>query len=246
MDNILNGDLKKQFEKLPADIQQAILDSDLSEKLQQITKKNKLMIDQAGGLQTETILVLLGLQPLGDYINNIKENVGLSDEVAKEIAKDVDALIFKDIRESLKEINSVFSSPDDTIEEKNVADPLKRESLISGIENPGSIKETEESVSVSSLKSNSGIENKTETFLKGIELKKEISSEIPREAILPPKPLIKIGNQPFHESISPIENNIVQVRKTEDVIIPKETVIIEEKTKIPKKQEGDPYRESTI
>ena len=244
MDDILNEDLKKQFNKLPADVQQAILDSDLPGKLQQITKKNKLMIDQAGGLQIETILVLFGLQPLGNYVNNIKENVGLPEEVAKEVAKDIDALIFKNVRESLKELNDFFSV-ENTIEEKKIPNILEKESLVSGIENPGSIKEKEESVSVSSLKSNSGTESSTETFSKGIELRKEIAPEIPKEAILPPRPLIKIENQPFHENVSPIENNIVQ-GKTEEVIIPRETVIIEEKTKLPEKPKNDLYRESTI
>lgn len=245
MDNILNEDLKKQFDRLPAEIQQAILDTNLSEKLQQITRDNKLMIDQAGSLQVETILVLLGLQPLNSYIDNIKQNVGLSDEEAKSVAKSVDELIFVNIRESLKKINKE-SLEGDIIEEKTDTNNLERESLVSGIENPSSIKETEQSISVSSLESNSGKTPTTETFTKGIEVKKEITSEIPKEAILPPKPLVKIENTMFHDNVSPIEKNIVEVKKETDLIIPRESIIIEEKTKLPEKPKVDPYRESTI
>jgi hypothetical protein len=245
MDNILNEDLKKQFDRLPAEIQRAILDTNLSEKLQQITKNNKLMIDQAGSLQIETILVLLGLQPLNNYINNVKENVGLSDEQAKSVAKSVDELIFVNIRESLKKINEE-SLGGDIIEEKIDINNLEKGSLVSGIENPSSIKETEQSISVSSLESNNEKIPSTETFTKGIEVRKEISSEIPKGAILPPKPLIKLENAMFHDNLSPIEKNIVETKKETDLIIPKETIIIEEKTKLPEKPKIDPYRETTI
>ncbi|MFH0755315.1 MAG: hypothetical protein V1910_01450 [bacterium] len=105
MDDILKQDLKKQYDVLPKQIQEAISDIDLPAKLQEIVRKNKLMIDQAGKLETETVLVLFGLEPLENYIKNLVKNVGLTNIQASLVAHDINEAIFKNIRESLKKIN---------------------------------------------------------------------------------------------------------------------------------------------
>ena len=51
--------IKEQFKKLPKDVQEAILSSNVPEKLDGITKKNRLHIDQAGKLEMEVFLTIL-------------------------------------------------------------------------------------------------------------------------------------------------------------------------------------------
>ncbi len=267
MDNILTEDLKKQFEALPVEIQKAISDVDLPIKLQEIVKNNKLMIDQAGGLETETILVLFGLESLENYVKNLIANVGLSSIQASIVAHDVNESIFKNIRESLKKINDQ-TSKEENINERpadlvasnkktgNISGNLAKEDVLAGIENPENIKNNEERVSVSSQKSNSLIPETYETIDKGIEIKinnlPEIAPKIiPMTSFLSPK-----QTEPFHENTSPIEN-IVESKLANTVIVPKETIIVEEKTKLPEKSKisdipqkpqgsSDPYREPTI
>ena len=82
----------------------------------------------------------------------------------------------------------------------------------------------------------------------------EIAPEVQLPAIssLAPKPA-----EPVHQNISPVEN-IVKSKLTDTVAIPKETVIVEEKNKLPEKTQpvagqplaektsADPYREPVI
>jgi hypothetical protein len=250
MDNISDPELKKQFESLPLEVQKAISGADLPTKLQEIVKNNKLMIDQAGDLQMETMLVLLGLEPLESFVSNLMKNVGLSSIQASVIAHDVNESIFKNIRETLKKIN------DSAVEAEKAAAtqpaiPTK-ETVLAGIEQPSIIKNTEGTISISSLSNKPAPENHPEMAKEGIEIKinnilPEIAPKNPFPSVtsvssspsLAPKP-----SEPFHINISPVAN-IVETKMTETVVVPKETIIVPQTTKLPEKPKpaGDPYRE---
>ncbi len=105
MDNDLQNNLQETFQSLPKELQEAISAADLPRKLEAVTKDNKLMIDQAGKVQNETVLVLLGLEPLENYVDNLVKNVGLSKETAEAVANDVNELIFKNVRKTLEKIS---------------------------------------------------------------------------------------------------------------------------------------------
>lgn len=251
MDQETISQLKKQFDTLPKNIQEVIINIDLSEKMQKIVEKNKLMLDKAGLLETETLLVLYGVEPLKQYINNIVKNVGLSESQAIAIAKDTDELIFKNIRESLRKINEQIEE-EDKIAEESENDKIndqenvpEKTDLLSSIENPEAIKEKENSVSLSSLKSNSMNPENTETIEKGIEIKLNNLPGITPDSILPTKISIKDRQlEPFHNNTSPV-SNIVESKLSKPVIVTKQEITIEEKTKLPEKpiQKVDPYRE---
>lgn len=105
MDGETQKIIEEQMKKLPADVKEAIISVDYQEKLQEITKRQKLLIDQAGKLEMETTLVMIGLEPLTDYIENIQRELGVQIMQAKEIAMDVSENIFKPIRDSLRQMN---------------------------------------------------------------------------------------------------------------------------------------------
>lgn len=272
-------DFKDYIETLPPEIKQAIYSIDYPKKLQEIVKNNKLMIDQAGKLEAETTLVMAGIEPLDKYVNNLIKNVGLSSIQASIVAHDVNESIFKGIRESLKKINDQIAEEEKILEEtEKVAVPTK-EGLLAGIENPEKIKGGEESVSISSLLSNGPKQEMHETISKGIEVRvnnlPEIApnslptlSSLSQKPVEPTKPNVSPTNNipvpkspspnmpvlnfkppvQTNQNISPV-NNIVQSKLTNTVITPKETVVIEEKTKLPPekpKTGGDPYREPVI
>jgi hypothetical protein len=247
--------IKDQLAILPEDVKNAITSVDYQKTLQKITRTNMLLIDQAGKLETETTLVLLGLEPLRDYAGNLSKNLGITKEKAIVIAHDVDELIFKNIRESLRKIN------DDMLAGEghemggggsaSGSEPT-RDAILGGIENPSVIPKIEKSVSVSSLKSNSANpEYPAEKFADGVEVKKETSMEleIPPEAMVPAT-TVAIGPKvppPFHENISPLDN-IVEEKLSAPVEIPKASVVVEENTKLPPKpaEKHDPYREPIV
>ena len=304
----MTQNLKKQFDALPSDVQNAISDVNLSTKLQEIVKNNKLMIDQAGKLETETVLVLFGLEPLENYVNNLIKKVGLSSIQASLVAHDVNEAIFKNIRDTLKTINDGLLKAEKETPEQT-SNPTK-EDVLAGIENPEGIKSDEKSISLSSLQSNGAKPEIHEVMDKGVEIKinnspsnlssKEMlsntlsSAPVSKQAeplhlnipdinknAVESKPVImpKIQNgkeeieiktdnlpeiapavlspmvssliskqtPPFHTNISPVEN-IVKSKLNDTVIVPKQTIVIEEKTKLPEKPKGvvDSYREPII
>lgn len=96
--------LKDQFKKLPKDIQDAILAVDLRSKMQFITKKNNLHIDQAEALENEAVFVLLGLEHPSSLVANIAKHAEVAKEKAEAIAEDLNREIFLKVRDSLKKI----------------------------------------------------------------------------------------------------------------------------------------------
>lgn len=242
-----------QMAILPEDVKKAITSVDYTAQLQEIVKRNHLLIDQAGALETETTLTLLGLENLKDYVENISRELTLPREKAIIVAHDVDELIFKNVRESLQKINDAALAEEEEIEsraQENTQDELlKREYVMSGIENPKNI--PEESISMSSLKSNSlNPEYPAEALTKGIEIRKEMSLEIPPEAKLPIKTVSIIPTEkipePLHQNISPA-NNIIEEKLNNVISIPTEKVVVEENSKLPQKDVShDPYREALM
>ncbi len=117
-----------QVEKLPADVREAILSINLEQKLQEITRRQHLLVDQAGSLEIETTLVMIGLEPLANFVTNLQKNLDISIIRAQEIAFDVSENIFKPIRISLQKMNS-----GETLKKEEV---INRDQVLAEIENP--------------------------------------------------------------------------------------------------------------
>ncbi|MEI6528378.1 MAG: hypothetical protein WCO10_01760 [bacterium] len=142
MDDQFKKIIGEQLIKIPADIKAAIVSIDYKTKLQEITRRQKLLIDQAGRLETETTLVLLGLEKLGDYVSNLQNELGLPIMRAKEVSLDVSENIFKPIRESLRQMNEGLNeeggAPATGVPEEVASSP-ERNKILSEIENPNTI-----------------------------------------------------------------------------------------------------------
>ena len=235
MDN--DQQLKEYINKLPSELKQAIFSVDYQKQLQEIVKRNRLMIDQAGKLEIETTLIMAGMEPMNEYNDNLVKNVGLNRNLATIVAHDVDELIFKNIREALKKMND-----EDVVSETPNNKEPSREQILSEIENPSLIKVN--SVSLSSLGSNSNTiqESLPEKLGQNIEIKRDILPEVIPESSIVKKAEMSV----LPKNISPI-SNIIETKSTQTVIFPKQQIVVEEKTKLPEKPKViDPYREPLI
>lgn len=67
-----------------------------------ITTNNHLRIDEAGELENEIGLVLIGLENPKNFVQNLKSHVGLPHDKAVALAEDVNKEIFTPLREDLK------------------------------------------------------------------------------------------------------------------------------------------------
>lgn len=101
MDEELKKSLAKRYKELPPILQEAISSADLPHTIQSIALKNTLHIDQAGALETEITLVLMGLENYSTFTSNLQKELGISTEIALKIATEVNEAIFKKVKSYL-------------------------------------------------------------------------------------------------------------------------------------------------
>lgn len=95
--------LQERFQKLPPVIQSAITDSDWQKTLRRIVEQNNLLIDQGLAIETETFLMMLGVENPKDFTKNIKKEANLDNKTAIKIAQEVDDKILKEVKRRIIE-----------------------------------------------------------------------------------------------------------------------------------------------
>lgn len=125
--------IKDRLQVIPEDIRTAIKSVDLAGKFEEIANKHGLHIDQNGNLQTETLLVMIGLEPTKDFVDNIHKELEVSMQEAQSIANDVNDQIFKNIRLSLRKMSE--EAGEEYIEIDNNSSSIR-------IQNPTSVNTT--------------------------------------------------------------------------------------------------------
>lgn len=115
-------DLKKiiieRYNQLPKKIQDAIVDSNWEQKIRSMASKYNIVIGDAGTLETETFLVMLGLEEVSNYRKNITNNTDMPEETIDKVINDVNTEIFKEIKQYLIDLNEQEALIDAS-EEKN-------------------------------------------------------------------------------------------------------------------------------
>lgn len=239
MDDETQKIISDQLKKLPSDVKEAIVSVDYKTKLQEITKRQRLLIDQAAKLEMETTLVMIGLEPLVDYISNLQREMGLTETRAKEVAVDVSDNIFKPIRESLRAMNEEVLAPESGAsepEEKVIRftntneTSLNRDQILNEIENPSIIEGGDRSMHLTS--------------------KPTVSTEL---EIRPDQELETLPGEKVKEVIrnTDIGENILQAKMTKPTVITQQLVEVKSEIKLPEVKKRptsgiDPYREPII
>ena len=92
--------LEQRLKELPPKLREALRSNDLKKNLMDITKKHKLLFNQADVLETEVAFVLLGLESAADLTENLNR-MGVPKENLDAILADVKTQIVDPIREEL-------------------------------------------------------------------------------------------------------------------------------------------------
>ena len=95
--------IKEELVKLPKDSQDAINSLDWASIAEEIGKKSLLTESEINNLQTETFLVLIGLEDLDSYTLNIENEIGTSKNEAGKIASEAMEKIFTPISNLMEE-----------------------------------------------------------------------------------------------------------------------------------------------
>ena len=98
----LNEQLQERFRQLPKAVQNAITSADVEKRLRSLADTHKLHVDQWQLLENNVMLTLLGFQPMDELADNIKGDIGISEEQAQEMASAISKTVFEPIRQELE------------------------------------------------------------------------------------------------------------------------------------------------
>lgn len=111
---IANPLIRERYVKcfqLPQDIRQAIFNVESANKMNEISRKNNLKLEQAWRASYISGLILLGETNIVDFVKTLRDKCRLSDAQARQLARDINAAIFLPIKDSLKRIHRVSDWP---------------------------------------------------------------------------------------------------------------------------------------
>jgi len=103
MNEKLQNLIKENLMSLPKEAQEVINTFNWIGVCEEVGKAHKLLDPEIENLQTETALVLIGLEELRMYPLNIEKEVEITREDAENISKEITEKIFKPIAEQITE-----------------------------------------------------------------------------------------------------------------------------------------------
>ena len=81
--------IKDQLATLPVNLQRAINATAWKDAVKQISQENNLNTDQSASLEQEVMLVIHAFEPLENFTTNMVREIGVSEEIANNIANSV-------------------------------------------------------------------------------------------------------------------------------------------------------------
>src|SRR3989338_2477700 len=103
--------IKHRLIKLPPVLQDALISSDVIEKIVAVAIDNDIPQSSAEALISEVMWILLGLKTTRDLAKNIENKVGVAKETAQKICEDLYLYVFKPLEEPLRMINNLGRLP---------------------------------------------------------------------------------------------------------------------------------------
>jgi len=234
--------LEEKYRSVPDNVREAISSTEVNRKLQDIVNKYKLQFDEGEELTKEIGYVMLGLKKPNDFLKNVQKATDLNKETAKKIVEDVNNIILKDIKHSLRE-----NSPENKINLEDVdnikpeKEQIIRDELLQEIEKP-----KEKKIEIASSENNLG--EKTTDLIKQTERSLQTVAQ-PTKSTTPNKQEIKSADKDETFLKKANQEEIKKTEQSEQIknidIKPENLSKTEEVTKqdLEKKYIIDPYRE---
>lgn len=155
----LPKELKNKIESLPDKLREVVGGVEVEKHIVDISKKHGLHLDKVASLELETFLVLLGLEPGSDFVDNIRDELGVDFQTANKIAEEIDSTVFEGVRRRLQgraeeggkeETQTTSDEFEDAQEKEGGGD---RDKILKEIEKPQRVG--------SAIKSDSNVERET-------------------------------------------------------------------------------------
>lgn len=115
--------IDEQFKTLPKNTQRAIALAPWRFNITEIGKSYNLTPEQIEKLERETMFILYGFESAGDYIQNVIQEVDISQEIAEKIAQSTTEKIFEPILNKKEEFDKSDTSEETNKKEENYMIP---------------------------------------------------------------------------------------------------------------------------
>lgn len=109
--------IAQRFRALPKRVQEVIRSPETEKRLRVFAAEHQLNTDQYAALENEVMLALLDFQSIEDLTNNIKSEVGVSDQTAERLTTNILSMIFEPLYRALEDLERTqsHSAPEEII-----------------------------------------------------------------------------------------------------------------------------------
>ena len=107
MINPTEKEMSEHFDKLPAQLRQAIAAETTASKIFNVSKKFQLNLRDTGEVSKTVAYLMLGILPSKSFVAEIAERLNISQSAAQDIASEVNSEILYPIREHLRDLQEI-------------------------------------------------------------------------------------------------------------------------------------------
>ncbi len=112
MDKNIRDIVEIQVAKMPQSVRDALKNADVWRQLALISQKNSLRVDQAGVVEREAMLTLLGLEHPDRLVQNLMREGNFNTQQAEQLSTDINENIFKSVKHALVEMAEADNETD--------------------------------------------------------------------------------------------------------------------------------------
>ena len=124
----------KLYKSLPQELQDALFAEETGDNTYEVCKKNG-QEDKLGDIVDYVGQVLVGVLPPADFQKALEQDVGIAQEAAQKISREINRLIFYPVKTALEELyNTGISSPSEPTTTV-IAEPTEQEAPQKGDDN---------------------------------------------------------------------------------------------------------------
>jgi len=105
------------FSKLPQDLRETMFSVETADKIGEVAKKNNLNNDQTWWFSHTVGMILLGETKITNFVETLQKRCKLEETKARQLARDINEIIFLPVKESLKKIHQIPEWPRENKEE---------------------------------------------------------------------------------------------------------------------------------
>src|SRR3989344_9538360 len=113
-----NKKLEEQFKLLPAELKKFIVSEELTTDLKNISSRHQLTDEQGSVLETQTLIILLGLDYTNKYRDNLTAKLGAPADIINSIVNEIKERVFRKVAPQLAEIQIGIERVDKETAEK--------------------------------------------------------------------------------------------------------------------------------